>query len=91
MRRGLLKRFNPTAYTATIRPAGSRRVYLEAIAVAQNLLEAQMGLGRKVAIIFFDEHNAKEAVVAAVYTWGLNLCIRRFLPLVLSSHLETSP
>jgi len=27
-----------------------------------------MAVGRKVAIIFFDEHNAKEAVVVAVYT-----------------------
>jgi hypothetical protein len=31
-------------------------------------LTAEMALGRKVAVIFFDEHNAKDAVVVAVYT-----------------------
>ena len=28
----------------------------------------EMALGRKVAVVFFDEHNPKEAVVVAVYT-----------------------
>ena len=28
----------------------------------------EMAVGRKVAIIFFDEHNTREAVVVAVYT-----------------------
>ena len=28
----------------------------------------EMALGRKVAVIFFDEHNPKEAVVVAVFT-----------------------
>jgi hypothetical protein len=27
-----------------------------------------MVVGRKVAVVLFDEHNAKEAVVVAVYT-----------------------
>ncbi len=64
----MLKSFNPGDYTATIQLAGSHKVYLEGIAVARNLPAAEMAVGRKVAIIFFDEHNAKEAVVAAVYT-----------------------
>jgi len=64
----LLKSFNPGDYTATIQLAGSHKVYLEGIAVARNLPAAEMAVGRKVAIIFFDEHNAKEAVVVAVYT-----------------------
>ncbi len=38
------------------------------IAVARNLPAAEMALGRKVAVIFFDEHNARDAVVAAVYS-----------------------
>jgi len=67
-RKGLLKSFNPGDYTATIQLAGSHKVYLEGIAVARNLPAAEMAVGRKVAIIFFDEHNAKEAVVVAVYT-----------------------
>ena len=68
LRKGVLKSFNSVDYTATVRLAGSYKVYLEDIAVARNLPSAEMTLGRKVAVIFFDEHNPKEAVVIAVYT-----------------------
>ncbi|MFC2051897.1 hypothetical protein ACFLT4_04130 [Chloroflexota bacterium] len=44
------------------------KVYLEDVTVARNLPSAEMVTGRKVAVIFSDEHNAKEAVVVAVYT-----------------------
>jgi hypothetical protein len=47
--------------------AGSQRGYLEAIAVARNLPANEMITGRKVAVVFFDESNAREAVVIAVY------------------------
>ena len=68
LRKGVLKSFNSGAYTATVQLASSYKVYLEDVAVAQNLPAAEMVAGRKVAVIFFDEHNAKEAVVVAVYT-----------------------
>ena len=68
LRKGVLKSFNSGDYTATVQLAGSHKVYLEGIAVARNIPAAEMALGRKVAIVFFDEHNAKEAVVVAVYT-----------------------
>jgi len=68
MRKGLLKSFNSGDYTATIQLAGSTKVYLESISVARNIPAVEMALGRKVAVMFFDEHNAKEAVVVAVYT-----------------------
>ncbi len=68
LRKGVLKSFNSGNYTATVRLASSFKVYLEDIAVARNLPSAEMVAGRKVAVIFFDEHNPKEAVVAAVYT-----------------------
>ena len=64
----MLKSFNSGDYTATIQLTGSYRAYLEGVAVARNLPAAEMALGRKVAVVFFDEHNAKEAVVIAVYT-----------------------
>jgi hypothetical protein len=54
--------------TATVQLAGSHKVYLEGVAVARNLPAAEMALGRRVAVIFFDEHNARDAVVIAVYT-----------------------
>jgi hypothetical protein len=68
LRKGVLKGFNSTNYTATIQLVGSYKVYLEDVAVARNLPSAEMSVGRKVAVIFFDEHNPKEAVVVAVYT-----------------------
>lgn len=68
MRKAILKGFNAGSYTATIQLAGSHKVYLEEVTVARNLPVAEMVLGRKVAVIFFDAYNAKEAVVIAVYT-----------------------
>ena len=68
LRKAILKTFNSGNYTATVQLGGSYKVYLEDITVARNLPTAEMVSGRKVAIIFFDEHNAREAVVVAVYT-----------------------
>lgn len=68
LRQAELRSFNATNYTATIRLASGYKVYLEDIAVARNLPSGEMVAGRKVAVIFFDENNPKEAVVAAVYS-----------------------
>ena len=68
IRKAILKSFNSANYTATVQLAGSLKVYLEDIAVARNLPAAEMIAGRKLAVLFFDEHNPKEAVVVAVYT-----------------------
>ena len=68
LRKAVLKSFNSGNYTATIQLTGSYKTYLEGVAVARNLPAIEMALGRKVAVIFFDEHNPKEAVVLAVYT-----------------------
>jgi hypothetical protein len=67
LRKAELRSFNSGNYTATVRLASSYKVYLEDIAVARNLPSVEMVTGRKVAVIFFDEHNPKEAVVVAVY------------------------
>jgi hypothetical protein len=68
LRKAILKSFDSGSYTATVQLAGSHKVYLEEIAVACNLPVSEMTVGRKVAVVFFDAHNAKEAVVVAVYT-----------------------
>jgi len=68
LRKGVLQSFNAGNYTATVQLAGSHKAYLEDITVARNLPAGEMTAGRKVAVIFFDEHNPKEAVVVAVYT-----------------------
>ena len=68
LRKGVLKSFNSGNYTATVQLAGSYKVYLEDITVARNLPAVEMSVGRKVAVVFFDEHNPKEAVIISVYT-----------------------
>jgi hypothetical protein len=68
LRKGVLKSFSSGEYTATVQLAGSYKVYLEGVAVARNISSSEMAAGRKVTIVFFDEHNIKEAVVIAVYT-----------------------
>ena len=68
LRKAVLKSFNPGDYTATIQVGGSYKTYLEGVAVARNMPADEMAAGRKVAVVFFDEHNTKEAVVVAVYT-----------------------
>ena len=67
IRKAILKGFNSGDYTATLQLSGSYKAYLEGIAVARNLPALEMALGRKVVVIFFEEHNPKEAVVMAVY------------------------
>jgi hypothetical protein len=68
IKKAILKSFDSGGYTASLQLAGSRKAYLEGVTVARNLPAAEMVLGRRVAVILFDEHNAKEAVVIAVYT-----------------------
>ncbi len=63
-----LRSFNSGSYTATVRLASSYKVYLEDVTVARNLPASEMSAGRQVAVLFFDEHSPKEAVVVAVYT-----------------------
>ena len=68
LRKAILRSFSSGDYTATVQLAASYKVYLEDIAVARNLPAAEMTPGRKTAVLFFDEHNPKEAVVIAVYS-----------------------
>jgi hypothetical protein len=67
-KKGILKSFNSGDYTATVQLTGSDKVYLEGITVARNIPAVEMTAGRKVAVVFFDEHDSNEAVVVAVYT-----------------------
>jgi hypothetical protein len=67
VKKAILRSFDSGNYTATIEIAGSGKTYLEGVVVARNLPEVEMVVGRKLAVIFFDEHNVKDAVVTAVY------------------------
>ena len=68
LRKAILRSFDSGGYTATVQLSGSHKIYLEGVPVARNIPAGEMALGRKVAVVFFDSHNAKEAVVVAVYT-----------------------
>ena len=68
MQKGFLKSFSSINYTATVQLTGSYKAYLEGITVARNIPTGEMTAGRKVADVFFDEHNPRDAVVVAVYT-----------------------
>jgi hypothetical protein len=67
IKKAILRSFTAATYIATIEISGSGRTYLEGVPVARNIPTAEMQTGRKLAVIFFDEHNAKEAVICAVY------------------------
>lgn len=66
--KAILRSFDSGGYTATVQMAGSHKIYLEDVPVARNIPAVEMAAGRKVAVLFFDTHNARESVVVAVYT-----------------------
>jgi len=68
LKRAILRSFDSNNYIATIEISGSSKAYLEGVTVARSVPSAEMTVGSKVTVVFFDEHNAKDAVVVAVYT-----------------------
>lgn len=68
VRRGIVKGFDATPYTATVQVAGSLGVWLEGVPVARNILASEMVAGRSCALIFFDPANPQDVVMVAVYT-----------------------
>lgn len=67
IRKGTLKSFDPASYTAAVQLSASYKVYLEGVTVARNLPATELTPGRKVALALFEEHNAREAVLFAVF------------------------
>ncbi|MEX1254047.1 MAG: hypothetical protein WEE64_06880 [Dehalococcoidia bacterium] len=68
VRRGIMKAFDGTSYTATVQVVGSLAVWLTGVAVARNIASAELVAGRRCAVLFFDDQNPQDAVVIAVYT-----------------------
>jgi len=67
LKKGVLRSFDAENYTAVIELVASGKVYLEDLVVARSIPSVEMVSGREIAVVFFDEHNAKDAVVIAVY------------------------
>jgi len=68
VRRGVLKGFDSATYTATVQVAGSLAVWLSSVPVARNIAQAELVAGRSCAVVFLEDGNPKDAVVAAVWT-----------------------
>jgi hypothetical protein len=68
MKKGILRSWDSVNYKATVELVGSRRQFLADIPVARNISSSDMVAGRYVAVAFFDESNAGDTVVVAVYT-----------------------
>ena len=68
MKRGVIKAFNASTYTATVQLAGSLSVWLTGVPVARNIPASEVIPGRQCTVLFFDASNPQDAVVAAVYT-----------------------
>ena len=67
VKKAVLRGFDSGTYAATIELVGSGRAYLEGVMVARSVPSGEMTAGKNVAVVFFDEHNAKDAVIVAVY------------------------
>jgi hypothetical protein len=67
VKKAILRSFNAVSYSATVEITGSGKTYLEGVPVARNLPASEMMAGRNLAVLFFDQHNVKDAVVVAVY------------------------
>ena len=67
LKKGILISFNSVNYTAKVALSGSPKAGLEGVAVARNIPYNGMLPGRSVVVFFPDVHNAKEAVVIAVF------------------------
>ena len=66
--KGILRAWDAGTWTASVEPVGVFPTYLTAVPVARNIPNAEMTLGRYVAVETFDAGKAQEAVVIAVWT-----------------------
>ena len=67
IRRGVLRAFDSSSYTATVEVAGSIATWLPGIAVARNIDSAELIEGRSVALLLFEPSNPDDIVVCAVW------------------------
>jgi len=68
IRAGILRAWDSANYLATVQMSASQAQYVSTLPVARDIASADMVLGRKVAIAFFDPSNPSDAIVFAVWT-----------------------
>jgi len=68
LRHGILKAFTAGTYLATVQLTGSLGVWLANVPTSRGIPSAEMIVGRKVAVAFFDPSNPLDAAVQSVWT-----------------------
>ena len=68
IRKGTIRSFDSVSYTATVQIEGSQGIWIHDMPVSRGIAAGEMVVGRKVAVLFFDESNPRDCVVVAVYT-----------------------
>ncbi len=68
IRSGIVKSFSSGTYKAVVQMTGSDASWLHDVPVARNIAPGEMVAGRRCAVIFLDDANPDDAVVAAVFT-----------------------
>ena len=68
IRKGTIRSFDSVSYTATVQIEGSQGIWIHDMPVSRGIASGEMVVGRKVAVLFFDESNPRDCVVVAVYT-----------------------
>ena len=67
MKKAIIKDYNSATHTATVQIAGSLCVWLEGVPVSRGIPADVMAVGHACAVLFLDESNPNDAVVAAVF------------------------
>lgn len=67
IKRGMLQSFNPTTCTASVLLFEATSYMLAGVAVSNSIDGTSAIAGALCAVLFFDEHNAQDAVVIAIF------------------------
>jgi hypothetical protein len=70
IKRGILQSFNPANYTASVLLLEATSYTLSNVPVANHIDGTSAVVGALCALLFFDEHNAQDAVMIAVFAGG---------------------
>ncbi len=65
--RGVIKAFDAGSYQATVLIEGATQQNVTGIPVNRGLASAAVVVGRRAALLIFDETNPRDGVVLAVY------------------------
>ncbi len=68
IRKAIIKAWDNSTWKADVQLIGSLSVWLEDVPVNRGIADADMVVGRNVAVLFLDPGNPADCVVLAVWT-----------------------